>query len=148
MSPPSTIANAADPLGLDMRVDSDLDPSGASADGLELVAAGMLHRLSEDTLLLTGAPDDQVEFGENVRAWIGGAVSQDSLNARAPRLEEVLRRDPRVASVTLSLRVTAGADASKFVFLIDVHAVTIRGQVIDRIVGVSAVTVEFLAQGR
>jgi hypothetical protein len=145
---PSTIATAADPLGLDMAVRDDLDPSGRSADGLELVSAAMLHRLSEDTLLLTGAPDDQVEFGEDVRKWIGGAVSQDSLNARAPRLEEVLRRDPRIASIALSLQVLTGADASKFSFLIHVRGTTIRGQTIDRIVGVSAVSVEFLTQGR
>lgn len=143
-----TIANRSDPLGYDMKVGADLDRGGRSASGLELVADAMLHRLSEDTLLLTGAPNDEVEFGENVRKWVGEALDQAALDAKAPRLEEVLRRDPRIASVTLSLSVAQGADASKYRFIINVSAVTVRGQIIDRIVGISAVTVEFLAQGR
>lgn len=145
---PSTIASASDPLGYDVKIGSDLEPSGRSASGIELVADAMLHRLSQERLLMTGAPDDQVDFGEDVRTWIGEAVTQDVLDERAPRLEEVLRRDPRIASVTLSLQLVAGEDASKYRFLINVSAVTIRGQTIDRIVGVSQISVEFLAQGR
>ena len=145
---PSTIATAADPLGYDMRVGVDLDPSGRSASGIELVADAMLHRLSQGRLLQTGAPDDQVDFGEDVRTWIGGAISQDFLDSRSPRIEEVLRRDPRLADVRVSLVLATGADASKFAFLINVSATTIRGQPIDRIVGVSQISVEFLSQGR
>lgn len=146
---PSTIASASDPLGYDVKIGSDLEPSGRSASGIELVADGMLHRLSQDRLLMTGAPDDRVDFGEDVRTWIGEAVTQDVLDERAPRLEEVLRRDPRIANVTLSLQLVAGEDAAKkYRFLITVSAVTIRGQTIDRIVGVSQISVEFLAQGR
>ena len=145
---PSTIASASDPLGYDVKIGSDLEPSGRSASGIELVADGMLHRLSQGRLLMTGAPDDQVDFGEDVRTWIGEAVTQDVLDERAPRLEEVFRRDPRIANVTLSLQLVAGEDAAKYRFLINVSAVTIRGQTIDRIVGVSQISVEFLAQGR
>lgn len=142
-----TAANQADPLGYDVKVGSDLDPSGRSATGLELVTDAMLHRLMADRLALTGAPDDEVEFGEDVRRWAGEALDADALAARAPRLEEVLRRDPRLASVAVALTLTAGAPASRYRFLISVSAVTVRGQVIERIVGVSQVTVEFLAQG-
>lgn len=144
----STIANRADPLGFDMRVREDLEPSGRAATGIELAADEMLHRLMADTLSLVGAPGGQVEFGENVRMWIGEALDQNALDTRAPRLEEVLRRSPRLASVTVSLSVAAGDDASRFTFLIHIHATTISGQTIDRIVGVSQVSVEFLAQGR
>lgn len=146
--PTSSVANARDFLGFDAKVGEDLDPSGRNASGLELVADGMLHRLSQGRLLQTGAPDDQVDFGEDVRTWVGEAVTQDVLDSKAPRLEEVLRRDPRIAGVTLSIQLTTGDDASRYRFLINVSAVTVRGQTIDRIVGVSAISVEFLAQGR
>jgi hypothetical protein len=141
-------ASQADPLGHDVWVREDIDPSGRSASGLELVDHAILHRLSEDTLLLTGAADDQVDFGENVRKWIGEALSQDVLDTRAPRLEEVIRRDPRIASAAVALTIATGDDASRYHFTIRISAVTVRGQAIDRIVGVSQVTVEFLAQGR
>lgn len=144
----STVASASDPLGYDVKVGSDLDPSGRSASGLELVLDAMLHRLTCGRLLLTGAPDDQAEFGEDVRTWVGEAQTQDVLDRKAPILEEVLRRDPRIANITLSLSLAAGDDDSRFRFLIRVSAITIRGQSIDRIVGVSQLTVEYLAQGK
>ena len=143
----SAIASYADPLGYDVKVGEDLDPSGRSASGLELVTDGMLHRLQADRILLTAAPDDQVEFGDDVRKWVNEALSQSDLDARAPRIEEVLRRDPRLASVAVALSVAPTAVASRYRFLIAISAVTIRGQVIDRIVGVSQISVEFLAQG-
>lgn len=142
---PSQVANQADPLGYDVAVDYDLDPSGRSASGLELVLSGMLHRLSQGRILMTGAPDDQVDFGEDVRQWIGEALDQRALDARAPLLEEVLRRDPRLASVTVSLRTAAGQDASQVAFYIDVSAVTIRGEQLAKVIGVSALSVQFLA---
>lgn len=147
-TPPNTIASVTDTLGHDVKVGTDLDPSGRSASGLELVLDGMLHRLSQGRLLLTGAPDDQVDFGVDVRTWIGEALSQDVLDSRAPLLEEILRRDVRIASITLSIVLVTGDAAALYRFLINIHAVTIRGQPIDRIVGVSQVSVEFLAAGK
>lgn len=141
-------ANRFDPLGYDVKLGEDLDPSGRSASGLELVADGMLHRLEQGRLLQTGAPDDQVDFGEDLRTWIGEALSDDVLAARQPRIEEILRRDPRIASVTVQLSLATGKTAARVRFLIRVQAVTISGEVIDRIVGVNAISVEFLAQGR
>jgi len=141
-------ASASDPLGYDMKWGWDFDPSGRSATGLELVEDGMLHRLEQDRLLMTGAPEDEIEFGENVRAWVGEATSDEALSAKAPRVEAAIRRDVRIASATVRLTKTTGEDASRYDFLIEVHATTISGQVLDRIVGVSAVTVEFLAAGR
>lgn len=141
-------ASADDPLGFDMKIGWDMDPSGRSATGLELVEDAMLHRLEQDRLLMTGAPEDEIEFGENVRAWVGEAVSDEALSAKAPRVETAIRRDVRIADCTATLTKTTGADASQYDFLIRVQATTISGQTIDRIVGVSAVTVEFLAAGR
>lgn len=141
------IPRGADPLGWDVKWGEDLDPSGRSASGIELVQDAMLHRLTSTWLYLTGAPNDRADFGEDVRLWIGEALTQQALEAKAPRCEEVIRRDPRIATVTVGLTLLQGADASKYRFHIHVQAITIRGQTIDRIIGVSAITVEFLAQG-
>jgi hypothetical protein len=144
----SPLASQADPLGYDAWVREDLDPSGRSASGLELVDHAVLHRLSEDLLLLTGAPDDQVEFGVNVRKWIGEAVTEASLLAKGPMVEEAISRDPRIASVTAAVLIATGTTASRYGLLIHVAYATTTGQRIERVVGVSQVTVEFLAQGR
>ena len=141
-------ASAADPLGYDMKVGADLDPSGRSATGLVLVEAAILHRLQEDRISMVGAPGDEIDFGENVRAWVGEALSNDALAAKTPRVEEVLRRDVRIADLTVRITRATGADASRWDLLVQVRATTITGQTIDRIVGVSSVTVEFLAAGR
>ena len=143
---PSQVANQADPLGFDVKVGWDLDPSGRSASGLELVLDGMLHRLEQGRILMTGAPDDQVDFGEDVRAWVGEALDQSALNSRSPLIEEVLRRDPRLATVTVSLTRAMGQNASQVAFYINVSAVTIRGEQVSRVIGVSGVSVTFLAQ--
>jgi hypothetical protein len=142
---PYQSANPSDPLGYDAKIGEDLAASGRAASGVELVADAMLHRLMAGRLLLTGAPGNQVEFGEDVRAWVGEALSEDAAQAKGPRLEEVLRRDPRIASVTVS--VTASSEVSNYRLLIAVSATTISGEQIDRIVGVSQVSVAFLAQG-
>jgi len=41
-----------------------------------------------------------------------------------------------------------GPDAARWAIRIEVHAVTISGETIDRIVGVDAISVQFLAVGR
>lgn len=141
------VANPSDPLGYDVKVGTDLDPSGRSCSGVELVEDAMLHRLSCGTLLLTGAPDDQVDFGEDVTKWVGEALTQEEIDSRAPLLEEVLRRDPRLADVTVALSLQTLASAPLVSFTITINAVCVTGQSINRIIGVSSVTVDFLATG-
>lgn len=143
-----TAPSPADPLGYDVHVRDDLDPTGRSATGDELLEAAMLHRLQCDRLLMTGAPDDEIEFGENVRRWVNETVNAEELAARAPRLEEVLRRDPRVASAVVSLSLAPSDGTHRHRFTIQISVVAVTGTLIDRIVGVSALTVEYLAQGK
>lgn len=140
--------SAADPLGFDFKVGADLDPSGRSATGIELVQDAILHRLQEDRISMVGAPGDEIDFGVNVRSWIGEALSDDALAAKTPAVEEALRRDVRIADIALRITKTTGADAARWALRIEVRAVTISGETIDRIVGVSQVSVEFLAAGR
>ncbi len=141
-------ASAADPLGFDFKVGTDLDPSGRSASGLELVEDALLHRLQEDRLLMVEAPGGEIDFGKDLRQWIGEALSDEDLAAKTPAVEEVLRRDPRIADITLRITRMTGADAARWPLRVDITYTTITGQVIDRIVGVSQVSVEFLAAGR
>lgn len=142
-----TTASPLDPLGYDVKVGLDLDPSGRAATGLELVEDGMLHRLSQGSLLLTGAPDDQVEFGEDVRAWVGEALVDGEIESRAPLVELILRRDPRIANVSVVLSLLTPDDAPEVNFTIAVQATTVSGQSISRVIGVSSLTVAFLATG-
>ncbi len=141
-------ASASDPLGFDFKVGADLDPSGRSATGLELVQDALLHRLQEDRISMVGAPGDEIDFGVNVRKWVGEALSDDALAAKTPAVEEALRRDVRIADIKLKITKATGADAARWALRIEVYAVTISGETIDRIVGVSQVSVEFLAAGR
>lgn len=97
---------------------------------------------------MVGAPGDEIDFGVNVRNWVGEALSDDALAAKTPAVEEALRRDVRIADITLKITRTVGADAARWALRVEVHAVTISGETIDRIVGVSQVSVEFLAAGR
>ena len=141
-------ASASDPLGFDMKVGADLDPSGRSATGIELVQDALLHRLQDDRLSMVEAPGGEIDFGVNVRNWVGEALSDDALAAKTPAVEEALRRDVRIADLTLKITRMTGPDAARWAIRIEVHAVTISGETIDRIVGVDAISVQFLAVGR
>jgi len=116
--------------------------------GIELVEDALLHRLQEGQLLMVGAPGGVIDFGIDVRLWVGEALSDAALTAKNPQVEEVLRRDPRVADVTVRITRTIGADASRWSLRIAIRALTVNGETINRIVGVSQVSVEFLAEGR
>lgn len=139
-----------DPLGYDAFVREDMDPGGRAASGLELLEAALLHRLMTDKLLMVEAsPDGQIDFGRDLRKWIGEATTADSAAAKGPYVEEVLRRDPRVASASASVSIASGtlSDGSRVGLLVDYSVTTIAGQQIRRIVGISSVTVEYLATG-
>lgn len=134
----------ADPLGYDVLIDEhDLDAGGRSATGEELVLAAIAHRLTCAQLAMVDAPDDQVDYGVDVRRWVGEALTQSELAARVPLIDEVLHRDPRIAATRLTLtRGPASADAS---LILDVTATLVTGQTISRVASISAVSVEFLA---
>lgn len=148
-----TAPSVSDPLGFDVLVDEhDLDPTGRSATGLELVQAAIVHRLTQEKLAMIGAPDGEIDFGINVRTWVGEATDAASLDAKTPLVDEVLHRDPRIASTTVTIsQAPAGitlSDGSAASILLSVFVTTTTGATIDRIVGVSGVSVEFLAAGK
>lgn len=134
----------ADPLGFDAYLDDDLDAGGRSATGFELVANAIPHRLMADTLPCIGAPNDAIDFGVDVRKWIGVATTQEDLDARIPLVDAALQLDPRIASTQIVMLL--GAAAGGLVdFAISITWLTVTGVVVSRIVGVTSVTVAFLA---
>ncbi len=138
-----TAPSPADPLGYDAFLDEDLDAGGRSATGLELVTNAIPHRLMADDLLCIDAPGDRIPFGVDVRKWVGAAVTQDDLDAKIPLVDAALHLDERIAAT----RITMGLQpaSSLVAFTIGIEALTVTGEVISRVVGVSSVSVAFLA---
>lgn len=143
-----SIPHADDPLGYDMKIGADFDPSGRPAWGPELVADALLHRLQEDTLLMIEAPSGEIDFGINLAKRLGGAASPADLLTLGPQIEEVLRREKRAGSLTAVLSVATGELAARYRLLVAIAARLITGETLERIVGVNNVSVEFLAAGR
>lgn len=141
------MANRNDPLGYDMKCGLDITKDGRSASGAELVSDGMLHRLLVDHLPLVDAPLGYIEYGEDVRKWAGSAVTQEGLDVRAAGLQPILERDERIESATVTAKLTSQPGAL-VEFELDVSATLRTGEKFSRVLAVSALTVEFLAQGR
>jgi hypothetical protein len=133
-----------------MTYTEDLDPLGRSSSDAELVEAAILHRLMVDKLPLVEAPGGEVDWGRNVRRWVGTITTQDRADAKAPELVMVIGRDPRVDNGSIRVDITLlpnSGDPSAYTFEIAVDAQTVRGVPISMVLGVSGVTVEKLAQG-
>lgn len=156
MSTPSP----SDPLGYDAALLlDDLDPTGRSATGLELYEAAVAHRITCKQLAMIGSgivdPATGVEvidFGVDVREWCGEPVEEATSGNKATILDEVIHRDPRTARTAITVeRAPAGTAMSEggmAVLLVRLVLTTVTGEILDRIVGVNAISVEFLAGGR
>jgi hypothetical protein len=147
----TSLAFPTDPLGYDVYVREDIDEDGRDASGLELTQNAILHRVTTDKLFLTDAPtgdDEPVEFGEDVRKWVGEALTQDAAQAKTQRLIEVIGREPNLnpSSITVDIQVQpAGAEWS---LIIDIATRTTTEVPVALTIGVDQVTVELLSQGR
>ncbi len=137
-----------DPLGYDVLVTTDLAASGRSASGEELVLWAMGHRLTTKQLLLIGAPGGVVDDGIDVREWVNEKLTPTMAQAKGPLVEITLRKDPRISTVRAVVSIATGATAAEYDITIAVTAVLVTGQTIARVFGVSAVTVDLLAEGR
>jgi len=140
-----------DPLGYDVLVDEhDLDPTGRSATGEELVLAAIPHRLTCERLPMIGAPDDYVPFGIDVRLWVGEATTAADLTGKIPLADEALQRDERIASTSIAIDFapagTTFDDGATVTLIMRVTFTTVTGVTLSRVLGISAVTVAFLAQ--
>ena len=140
------MADRNDPLGFDMHYAADLDPSGRSCSGAELVQDGMLHRLMVDTLPLTGAPGGVVAFGVNVMRWPGSVTTQARADAKAPEIAMVMARDPRIDPGSIQVDITLTPDGPDYDLEIAIDAMTTTGVPISFVAGVSSMTVDLLGQ--
>ena len=134
-----------DRLGFDLWIGEDMDPSGRNATGRELIVNGAIHRLTSDLLPLVGAPDGYAEFGEDVRRWVGLALTQAQASARGVLLVEVLQRDPRVETADVVVTVTRASSLYDLTISITIYPVG-GSEPIPLVVGVSAVSVDLLSE--
>jgi hypothetical protein len=146
----SAAASPDDPLGYDAFVREDIDEDGRDATGLELTQNAILHRITTDKLLLTDAPsgEDVVEFGEDVRKWVGSVETQDSANAKAPRLVEVIKREPNINPNSIRVDIQMQLAGARWAFIIAISCRTTTELPVALTLGVDAMTVELLSQGK
>ena len=142
-----------DPIGYDLLVDeNDLDPTGRDASGEELALAAIVHRLTTDQIDLIDAPNGRVDFGKNVRLWCGEAITSDDAAAKGQLLDEILQRDDAIAKTQIDVSIappgTTFEDGGNVELTIAIIATLRTGAIINRVLGVNSVTVDFLSQGR
>lgn len=135
-----------DPLGYDIFIREDMAADGRAATGRELVSNAILHRLTTGTLLLIGAPGGEVDYGEDVRLWCGATTTQEQASARGPQVAAIIQRDERIDTCDVS--VALAGPKTGYTMRMEISAQTVTGQQIDLIVGVSAITVDILAEGQ
>lgn len=143
-------ASPDDELGYDVYVREDIEEDGREATGLELVANGIFHRVTTDKLLLVDAPSGEgiVEFGEDVRKWVGAVETQDSADAKAPRLVEIIKRDPNINPASIRVDIQMQLAGAQWAFIIAITCRTTTEVPVALTIGVDAVTVELLSQGK
>lgn len=135
--------------GYDADVALDMAPDGHSCSGARLVTNAWLHRLMEDVLPLTGAPGGSVQFGKDVRAWIGEVTTQAAANAKGPELVAVLNRDSRVdpAQTRVAVSVVTAPGSPNVNLAIAASGQLTNGTPISEVYLVTKATVARLAQG-
>ena len=124
----------------------DMLPDGRSCSGATLVRNAMIARMMNDTISMVGAPGGVRDFGVDVRAWVGETVTERDREAKAQRLTVVFGRDPRIDTGSIRVKVSSALAGSAYSFSISVSARLTDATPISMVVGVSAVTVEILAQ--
>lgn len=87
--------------GTDIRCFQDADPFWSTVTGVDLVRQDAFHRITTDDVL---GPDG-VAWGRDVRKLLG-APARD-LPAQQAVFQEVLLRDPRIQSATVTLTATS-----------------------------------------
>lgn len=131
-----------------MLVTDDMTASGASASGVDLLAAAIPHRLQADTLPLVGAPGGYTAFGIDVRRWVGEVTSQAAADAKGPQLVVVICRDTRIDPGSVAAEVLFEHDQGPlYDLLITITAKTTTARPIALVLGVTSLTVDILSQG-
>lgn len=147
--------NPGDELGFDAYLDEDIAANGRSATGVELVVNAMPHRLMAETIPCIDATNGVKEFGVNARLWVGEPLTfradgtSPELDAKVALVDAALQREPRIAFNQIAFSKAKDgallADKSQAAFQIAITSTLVSGVQVSRIVGVSAISVGFLA---
>ncbi len=146
------MADRRDPLGFDAYIGPqpgggvDITADGRAASGVELVRNGMVARCLSDAISMVGAPGGVRAFGKDLRALVGGATTDDFGPALAQEMAIIFARDPRLDAGSILVAVTVGAAGAQYAYALQVTARTTTQQPIAMLLGVSAVSVDILAQ--
>lgn len=145
--------NRASPYGFDTYIGPvpgggvDILPDGRGCSDSELVTNKIVYRSMQGQQVLTGAPGGVIDFGEDVREWVGSAMGPSAIVQRQTRLALVYGRiralDPGSIQVAISTQGTGGM----YDFFIAVTAFLTNGRPISLVMGINAVTVDLLSQG-
>lgn len=147
----TSLAAPTDPLGYDVFVREDIDEDGRDASGLELVQNAILHRVTQDKQFLTDAPtgdDEPVEFGEDVRKWVGEALTNDTAQVKTQRLIEVVSRESNLNPSSITVDIQVQPTGAEWPLIIDISARTTSEVPVALTIGVDQVTVALLSLGR
>jgi hypothetical protein len=142
----------SDPLGFDLYVGPvpgggvDMFANGRACSGIELVRNAMVARSMADTISMLGAPGDRIEFGRDVRAWVGSVVTDATAASRSQELATIYARDPRIDPGSILVSITTTRAGAAYDFVIQVNARTTTAQPIAMVLGVNAISVDVLAQ--
>lgn len=144
----------SDNLGFDLFVGPqpggvvDMTPSARAATGIELVQNKLIALSMADTIDMVGAPGGKVDFGEDVRRWVGSPTTPSIIAQRQQRLSVVYARERRINPSTLAVAIATQLVGARYSFTIRVTARTWppASLPIDLLLGVNALTVDFLAQ--
>ncbi len=140
-----TVADPSDPLGYDVYVLDDMAAAGRASSGVELVTSAIYHRITTGALLLTGSPGNgYVDYGEDVRLWIGEVTSQSIADSKAPRLALVIGRDERVDPGSIRVAVTYRSPGALAVVI---TCATTTGLPVRLVLNINDVSVDLLSVG-
>lgn len=146
------MADRGDELGFDLSIGPvagggvDMSRNARSCSGVELVRNGMVARSMSGTIPLIGAPGGRVDFGEDVRAWVGEALTDGAAATKAQRLAIVYARDRRLDPGRITVKVTPQPAGAQYAFLIAVQAFTVTGAAVPLLLGINDLSVDVLAQ--
>lgn len=136
---------ASDPLGIDIRVVSDIDPTFRLCYGAENLQCALLRRLSTEPGALAEIGDDP-DYGYDVRDELDNeATGQADLARVHAKVTAELMKDPRVQSVNTRVVSTVGAGGEASM-QIPISGESSAGP-FAFVAAVSDVSVDFLKQG-
>ncbi len=143
--------NRASPHGFDLYVGPvgagivDMTREGRACSGPELVRNALVWRCMADTISEINAPGGVVAFGRDVRAWVGSPMTDAIAKQRQQELTVIFNGHPCIDPAGTVVEVRAARAGSQYALAIDVTARTTDALPIAFLLGISALTVDILA---